>query len=749
MPERKIARVAVSGVTYWVDRPFDYLVPPELVDRAAPGVRVFVPFGRGNRRTEGLILAVQAESSRTELKAVLDVLDEEPIVSEAQIRLLIWLRERCFCTIYDGLKAMLPTGLWFDSKGACRVGDKTVRLVSLAIPAEEAILISAQKRRSAPVQSNLLRILCETGRVSVPELCAFSGAKTQSVNALEKAGLVKTEEITVFRRPSYREREATPLPELNAEQQNAYDGLREKLESGKPEAALLFGVTGSGKTAVYVHLISHALSMGKTAIMLVPEIALTPQMLETFSGYFGDKTAVLHSSLSVGERRDEWMRIKCGEARVVIGTRSAVFAPVENLGILIMDEEQEDSYRSENNPRFHTRNVAKYLCAHNNALMLLGSATPDISSMYAAQEGRYSFYRLDKRYNQMQLPSVKFVDMKRELRAGNGTSLSGELLDALRQRIESGEQSILFLNRRGTNKLINCGECGYVYECPRCSVSLTWHSANRRLICHYCGYSQKISEDICPDCGGKLNYIGTGTQKVEEELRELLPGVEILRMDADSVGAAGSHEAILSRFREEKIPILLGTQMVAKGLDFENVTLVGVISADQSLYSGDFRAAERTFSLLTQVIGRSGRGEKPGEAIIQTYTPENRVIRLAAEQDYEGFYSAELEVRRMQSAPPFCSLYRFTASGMDEAQVLRCCTEIRQQLREVLRDREDVQILGPAPLPVLRVNNRYRYSVTLACKDDRYIRGWVAQTVIQSNTNRAFRGVSVYADCEI
>lgn len=749
MSERRIARVAVSGVTYWVDRPYDYLVPPEIAESVEPGMRVFVPFGKGNRRTEGLILALQPESSRSELKSILDVLDETPIVSEAQIKLLIWLRERCFCTIYDGLKAMLPTGLWFDAKGVHRVGDKTVRLVSLAIPAEEAILISAQKRRSAPVQSNLLRILCETGQVSVPELCAFSGAKTQSVNALEKAGLVKTEEITVFRRPSYRERESTPLPELNEEQQAAYDGLLDKLESDKPEAALLFGVTGSGKTAVYVRLISYALSLKKTAIMLVPEIALTPQLLETFSAYFGDEIAVLHSSLSVGERRDEWMRIKHGEARVVIGTRSAVFAPVENLGILIMDEEQEDSYRSENNPRFHARNVAKYLCAHNNALLLLGSATPDIGSMYAAQQGIYSYYRLDRRYNQMELPSVKFVDMKRELRLGNGSSLSGELLAALRDRVEKGEQSILFLNRRGANKMINCGECGYVYECPRCSVSLTWHSANRRLICHYCGYSKKIIEDICPECGGMLNYIGTGTQKVEEELQELLPGVEILRMDADSVGAAGSHEAILRRFREEKIPILLGTQMVAKGLDFENVTLVGVISADQSLYAGDFRAAERTFSLLTQVIGRSGRGEKPGEAIIQTYTPENRVIRLAAEQDYEGFYSAELEVRRMQNAPPFSCIYSFTASGIDESQVLKCCASIRDQLREVLRGREDAQILGPAPLPVLRVNNRYRYSVTLACKDDRFIRGWVSQMLIQSNTNRAFRGVSVYADCEV
>ena len=747
MREKKIARVAVSAATYWVDRPFDYLAPPEKAAQVVPGVRVTVPFGKGNRRSEGIVLAVAAESGRGELKCILDVLDDEPVLSSEQLKLALWMRERFFCTVYDAVKAMLPVGLWFDADGSRRMGDKTVRMISLAVPAEEALAFSRQKRRSAPQQAELLRVLCETGRVAVPELCAFTGARTQSVNALVKAGLVTIEPETVYRRPEYRTGERRVLPTLNAAQQAAFDGLRARMNSGRAEAALLFGVTGSGKTAVYIRLIAAALEQGKSSILLVPEISLTPQMLETFSAYFGDNIAVLHSSLSVGERRDEWRRIKKGEARVVIGTRSAVFAPVRELGILIIDEEQEDTYKSENTPRYHARSVAKYLCAHAGALLLLGSATPDVCSMYAAQEGVYSLFRLETRYNHQELPGVQIVDMKKELRAGNGGCISSVLRAELEDNLARGEQSILFLNRRGANRLITCGECGYVYECPRCSVSLTWHSAGKRLICHYCGYTRRVDE-TCPECGGTLNFVGAGTQKAEEELRELFPDTEILRMDADAVGRAGSHEALLTRFREERIPIMVGTQMVTKGLHFENVTLVGVLSADQSLYAGDFRAGERTFSLITQVVGRSGRGERPGRAVIQTFTPENQTIQQAAQQDYEGFFRSEAELRRLQGSPPFCDLYTVTTSGVDESQVLRCCTRVRDSLLRAMQGHMEARILGPAPLPVVRVNNRYRYSVTLACRGDRTVREIVADVVIRCNTNKEFRGVSVFADSD-
>ena len=721
MHEKPIAKVAVSAATYWIDRPFDYLIPPELAESTVPGVRVVVPFGKGNRRAEGIVLALSARSEYAEIKCIQQVLDEEPVLTPLQLKLALWMRERFFCTVYDAIKAMLPVGLWFDSTGARRVSDKTVRMVSLAVPAEEALALSLQKKRSAPAQSELLRILCETGRVAVPELCAFSGTKTQSVTALEKAGLVSIETETVYRRPTYREGEKRPLPALNDAQQTVFDGLLPKLNSRTPQAALLFGVTGSGKTAVYIRLIAAALAQSRSA--------------------------VLHSSLSVGERRDEWKRIKAGEASVVIGTRSAVFAPVRDLGIMIIDEEQEDTYKSENAPRYHARSVAKYLCAHNNAFLLLGSATPNIGSMYAAKTGVYSLFRLDKRYNNMELPAVRIVDMKSELRAGNGGCISSVLRDAIQERVERGEQSILFLNRRGANKLIYCGECGHVYECPRCSVSLTWHSAARRLICHYCGYTRRVDE-ACPECGGVLNYEGIGTQKAEEELHALFPGVEVLRMDADSVSQAGGHDVLLSRFRRERIPILIGTQMVAKGLNFENVTLVGVLSADQSLYAGDFHAGERTFSLITQVVGRSGRGEKPGAAIIQTFTPGNQIITLASRQDYDGFYESELGLRQLQESPPFCDLYTITASGLDESQTLRCAAFVRDALLISLTGRPDVRILGPAPLPVLRVNNRYRYSVTLACRGDKAARAAVSDIVIRCCTDKAFRGVSIFADAE-
>ena len=747
MPDMHVAKIAVSAATYWIDKPYDYLIPPELAGMSAPGMRVVVPFGKGNRRAEGIILALSDHSDNKEIKSVQQLLDDEPVLTQLQLKLALWMRERFFCTVYDAVKAMLPAGLWFDSAGTRRVGDKTVRMVSLAVPAEEALALSIQKRRSAHVQAELLRILCETGRVAVPELCAFSGAKAQSVTALERAGLVTIETETVYRRPTFREGERRPLPTLNEAQQAVYDGLREKLKTQKAEAALLFGVTGSGKTSVYIRLIAAALESGKSAVLLVPEIALTPQMLETFSSHFGEKIAVLHSSLSVGERRDEWKRIKNGEATVVVGTRSAVFAPVRNLGIMIIDEEQEDTYKSENSPRYHARSVAKYLCAHSNALLLLGSATPNIVSMYAAKQGVYSLFRLDRRFNNRELPAVRIVDMKAELRMGNGGCISSVLRDAIQERVDRGEQSILFLNRRGANKLIYCGECGHVYECPRCSVSLTWHSAQKRLICHYCGYSRRV-DDFCPECGGVLKYEGVGTQKAEEELRSLFPGTEVLRMDADSVSQAGGHDVLLSRFQRERIPILIGTQMVAKGLNFENVTLVGVLSADQSLYAGDFHAGERTFSLITQVVGRSGRGEKPGQAIIQTFTPGNQIITLASKQDYDGFFETELTLRQLQESPPFCDLFTVTASGLDEAQVLRCATVIRDELLNRLVGRSDVRVLGPAPLPVVRVNNRYRYSVTLACHGDRTARAVVSSIIVKCCTDKEYRGVSVFADVE-
>lgn len=810
------AKIAVAAASYWIDRDYDYLIPADLLDKAVPGVRVVVPFGRGNRRTEGIILSLgQPKDRGTELKVISSVLDDSPVLSPDMLRLAVWVRNRYFCTVYDVVHAMLPAGLWyrmeaaysllpgvdrktayeaagaseqeklildavFAHKGKCplsdlrrvfepadparalaslvkkkilqtdsrekrRVGDKKVRMVSLAVSPEEAQSLAARREKRAPLQAAVLRLLCTLDRVSLSELSYFTGASSAVVKSLEKAAVIVCTQEDVFRRPSVISREPQPIPPLNEEQSAAYEGILSLYDGERASASLLYGVTGSGKTTVYVHLINEMLRRGRSAILLVPEIALTPQMIRIFTSYFGDTVAVLHSSLAVGERYDEWKRIREGSARLVIGTRSAVFAPCRDLGLIIIDEEQEYTYKSENTPCYHARDVAKYRAVSCGGALVLGSATPDLDTMYRAREGKYHFFRLDHRFNDRLLPSVEIVDMRSELRAGNGTDLSSRLLEELRRNVGRGEQSILFLNRRGTAGLVVCRECGYTYTCPNCSVHLTWHSRSRRFICHHCGYSRPEDEH-CPDCGGVLDHIGTGTQRLEDTLREALPGVEVLRMDADSVAPSGSHEKLLSEFREKKIPILLGTQMVTKGLDFENVTLVGVISADQALYCGDYRAAERCFSLITQVVGRSGRGLKPGRALIQTFTPRNQVIRLAAAQNYEGFYASEIELRRLQYCPPFADIVTVTATGLDESGVLRCCRYVRDRLAGELESREDVKLLGPAPLPVVRVNNRYRYRVTLHCAFDKEIRALISDVLIRCNTAKEFKGLSVFAD---
>ncbi len=744
MPDVTIAKIAVSGIPFRLDRPFDYAIPMDMKEKVQPGVRVEVPFTRANRRTEGIVLALAPIGAYEKLKPISEVLDEAPILTQAQIKLALWMHERFFCTVYEAVKAMLPAGLWFKN-GKRRVSDKYVTMAALAVPAEEAAEAAEQKRRRAPQQSELLRTLCAIGRAALPDLREFTGASLQSVRALRDAGLISLEDVPVYRRPEAPEGERQPLPKLNSEQTKAFKGILKLAGGKKASGALLFGVTGSGKTTIYIRLIAEMRRRGKTAILLVPEIALTPQMLRTFSSHFGDDIAVLHSSLSAGERLDEWRRIKNGEAGVVIGTRSAIFAPAEDLGIIIIDEEQEDSYKSENAPRYHARDVAKFRCAQDNALLLLGSATPDVESRWRAEQGSYAYFTLSRRFNEQSMPSVEIVDMKRELRRGNGSSISERLRSEISENLERGEQSILFLNRRGANKLITCVDCGFTYSCPNCSVSLTYHSFSRRLMCHHCGYTHRLDEH-CPECGGTLKYVGTGTQKLEEELHGLFPDTPVLRMDTDTVAPAGGHDVLLERFQTERIPIMVGTQMVTKGLNFENVTLVGVISADQSLYAGDYRATERTFSLITQVVGRSGRFEKPGRAVIQTFTPENETIRQAARQDYESFYRAEIELRRLQALPPFTELLCITMSGREESLVLGCAAKARDELLDATRSESGVRVLGPAPLSVLRVNNNYRYRVTLCAPPGRGLRRFVADIVARYSSDKQFRDVSVYAD---
>jgi len=817
----RVAKIALTAAAYVMDKPYDYLVPQELAD-LAPGTRVLAPFGAGNRRSQGLVLAVEERESEPErkLKYILAKLDEEPVLDAEGLRLALWVRERWFCTVGEAVRAMLPAGLIYSLRdcyrlapgvdlaqalsaagrsarerqivelaagrggveaGAIReafgtkdpgsalrallgkgiltletsaargVGDKREKLVRLAVTPEEALAQVAPRRRTGPLRYAVVELLAGAGEAGAREVCYFTGATGATLRSLEKSGLITVTEREVFRRP-----EPDRLPEpspivLNEEQERAFQGLDALARKGEGAVALLYGVTGSGKTQIYLRLIQKALERGRAALMLVPEIALTPQVTALFTAYFGQKVAVLHSALSAGERYDEWKRARRGEARVVVGTRSAVFAPLENLGLIILDEEQEGSYKSENVPRYHARDVAKYRARRSGAVLVLGSATPSVETMYQAQQGEYHLFTLSRRYNTRSLPSVYIADMREELRKGETSPLSAPLRRALEENLNRGEQSILFLNRRGASRMALCAACGQAPMCPRCSAYLTYHADNHRLMCHYCGYSRPVPRR-CPVCGGPLEFVGAGTQMVEQALRELFPGQEVLRMDADTTGAAHSHEKLLSRFRDERVPILVGTQMVAKGLDFENVTLVGVICADQGLYIDDYRAGERTFSLVTQVVGRAGRGSKTGRAVIQTFTPDNDVITAAARQDYKGFYDQELELRRVRRCPPFASVFRLTVSGREERQVLRVCHLLRESLLGWLRLSAYAalrcQVLGPAPAAVTKVNNRYRYHLSLTARNTRTMRELTAHLVRCAQADRTNRGVSVTADVD-
>ena len=647
-----IAKVAVSAANFAIDKPYSYFVPQGM--HLESGMRVIVPFGRGNRLCEGVVLAVEPYREET-LKSIETVLDETPLVDEIMLRLAAFMRDRYFCTFYEAVRAMLPAGLWFQVKETYRLtedrswqekscrnpvaqklleaileagdawdgaslrkltteeefekaisyllkkkwitgdkdfirktGDKTEQVATLASSAEEALEYASKRPKSAIQQKNVLELLCGIGSASVKEICYFTGAKPGTLKRLAELGYVALSE-----KPVLRCREIVPAKidremELNEEQSAAFKGLYDQLIAPQPGAALLHGVTGSGKTAVYIRLIQACLEREKHAILLVPEIALTPQLLGLMAAWFGPNVAVLHSSLPATERYDQWKRVRSGEAKVVVGTRSAVFAPCKNLGLIILDEEQEHSYKSENNPRYSAKEVALWRGVKEKTLVLLGSATPSVETMYHAQKGDYRLYTMKHRYGGRSLPKVEIVDMRRELERGNDASVSYTLQDAIGLTTEKGQQSILFLNRRGNSRALVCVDCRESPECPRCSARLTYHSANNRLMCHYCGHSQQVT-DRCPTCGGPMKQVGSGTQKVEQELLELFPGREVARMDADTVNAVNTHEVILNRFRQENIPVLVGTQMVAKGLDMPNVTLVGVLDGDLSLYSDSYR----------------------------------------------------------------------------------------------------------------------------------------------------------------
>ena len=636
-----------------------------------------------------------------------------------------------------------------ESEFARRTNDKTEKIAILVSSAEEALEYAHSRPKSAAMQRAVLELMCSVGSAAVKDICYYTGATPATVKRLAQLGYLELSERPVLRCRQIKPANISGELILNAQQQAAFDGLQAQMASEKPGSALLHGVTGSGKTAVYISLIRKCLEEGRQAMLLVPEIALTPQLLGLMAAYFGDRVAVLHSSLPATERYDQWKRIRSGEAGVVVGTRSAVFAPCKDLGLVILDEEQEHSYKSENSPRYDAREVALWRGIKENALVLFGSATPSVETMYRAKNGTYQLYTLTGRYNGRPLPKVEIVDMRQELKQGNDLSVSYALQDAIGQTAEKGKQTILLLNRRGNSRALVCVDCRETPECPRCNARLTYHSANERLMCHYCGHSQKVT-DRCPSCGGPMKRVGTGTQKVQQELQSLFGDLPISRMDADTVSAANTHEQILDKFRKEKIPVLIGTQMVAKGLDMPDVTLVGVLDADLSLYTDSFRAAETTFNMLTQVVGRAGRGEAEGRAMIQTVAPEHKVITLAAKQDYESFYEMELNLRRIQSCPPFGDLVTVTFTGQDEAQLLRGAAKFRESLVSCMKlteyQKEKCTVLGPAPCPVPKINYNYRYRLTLRCTLTKPLRALLAHMLRQFSQDREHRGVTAFID---
>ena len=806
-----IGKIAVSAANFAIDKPYSYYAPDAMA--LQPGMRVQVPFGRGNRSAEGIVLSVEP-GQPDGLKAVQCSLDNQPVLSDTMLRLAAFMRDRYFCTFFDAARAMLPAGLWFDKKESYsltedrswqeqklrqadalqllqlldqgitdrdqllqsleaealdqalsylmrkkwvvaqqnllrRTGDKTEQIATLAASPEEAMAFANSRPRSAAMQRSVLELMCSIGSAAVKEICYYTGAKPPVVKRLAELGY-----LTLSQREVLRCREIKPAKLdgpliLNDEQQAVVSGLQAQMQQPDPGVALLYGVTGSGKTAVYIRLIQTCLEQEKQAMLLVPEIALTPQLLGVMAAYFGQQVAVLHSSLSATERYDQWKRVRSGEAKVVVGTRSAVFAPCPNPGILILDEEQEHSYKSENNPRYDAKEVAMWRGLREKCLVLLGSATPSVETMYQAKIGTYRLYTLKNRYNGRPLPKVQIVDMRQQLQLGNDLSVSYDLQDAIGQTMEANKQTILFLNRRGNSRALVCVDCRQTPECPRCSAKLTYHSANERLMCHYCGHSQKAAQR-CDACGGPMKRLGTGTQKVQQELESLFPEQKVLRMDADTVSAANTHEKILDQFKDEKIPVLLGTQMVAKGLNLPDVTLVGVLDADLGLYTDSYRAAETTFNMLTQVVGRAGRGDAAGQALIQTVNPEHRVIGLAANQDYDGFYELEIGLRQVQQCPPFGDLALVTFSGLDERAVLHGAALFRDSLKAVLKQpdyqQEQCTVLGPAPCPVPKINYHFRYRLTLRCKMTMPLRRLLAHMLRQFSQDKQNRGISAFVD---
>ena len=727
----KTVGVAVSNATFHFDKLYTYAVMPDQQDTVRLGSMVLVPFGRGSRARMGVVLACDAEPESAKLKFLFDVAPASACLTPELLRLVHFLKERTFCTYYEAVKAVIPYGAQYKptvaedgvtpvlQKQLVRHTENAYKLVGTLPPkprptakqlAAVALLAGGERTLSALEEKGISRAVLDN-------LCAKGVLECSKVNKsidLYSSIPLKNEPIL-----------------LTEEQQAAYDALLPGLEDAAPHSALLYGVTGSGKTLVFLKLIEHCLQMGRRALVLVPEISLTPQMILRLKSQFGKRVAVQHSALNHTERLLQWQMIQDGGADIVVGTRSAIFSPLENIGLVIIDEEQEHTYRSESAPRYSAHEVARQRAAENGALLLLASATPSTESYYAAQHGRTQLVRLTKRYGGNPLPKVQIVDMRAELASGNPREISLAMEDAIRHNLEAGKQTILLLNRRGYQTVAQCEDCREVLKCQKCSVPMVYHKSAHKLLCHYCGSQLDPPPARCPACGGKLQYRGFGTQKVEEELAKLFPEARILRMDQDTTAAKDAHEKLLAKFARHEYDIMVGTQMVAKGLDFEDVTLVGVLGIDSLLFAQGFRAYETVFSLVTQVVGRSGRAKDPGFAIIQTTDPDNPVLNLAAAQDYDAFFEQEIAYRKLGLYPPFCGLCVVGFAGPKESEVARASARFAALLGRQAAKQPDLplRVLGPTPGSIEKINDSYRYKLTVKCRNDRRFRDLIRETL--------------------
>ena len=807
--KRLVVNVAVQNSVYHFDREYGYVVPTNIQIQDLTGYRVLVPFSQYNRKIQGYVVKsyYEDEQKLSKFKSIIGVLDDTPLLSEEMIKTAYFVKDRCFCTLYDAIKTMLPTGIKYNIK-TIYINNKSFKASENMLNAEETLVLdyielkkSAEKDKLVvdlslenieeilskleniqaikkdysavrkvkdatykmvrlidenpsckltPKQKDAVEALQKMGEISLKEFCYYSGTTKAVCDNLSKKGIVEYFEEEVMRTPkSIINKLDDSKINLTDEQLNAYNQLLERYNIHKPNVSLLYGITGSGKTSVFLSLISKVISEGKDVILMVPEIALTPQMINLFTAKFGKNVAVFHSALSLGERLDEWKRVKNGLAKIAVGTRSAVFAPFQNLGLIIMDEEQEYTYKSDSTPRYHAREVAKLRCVNNNCLLLLSSATPSVESYYKAKKGQYSLSMLKNRYGNAKLPNVLTADMNIELEQGNTTGYSSVLLQAIEDNLNDKKQSIILMNRRGYNTFVTCRSCKEVVSCQNCSISLTYHSSNNRLMCHYCGYSMPM-QDSCEKCGStKLNYGGMGTQKAEQTLAEIFPSAKILRIDADATMTKNSHEKLFKSFEDGNYDIMIGTQMVAKGLNFPNVTLVGVLNADQMLYSDDYRSAERTFSLLTQVVGRSGRGEHKGRAIIQTYSPENSIIYLSAEQNYEAFYESDIVLRKTMLYPPFADICMVGFVGEDDVRVLEVAKEFTKKICETIKTKHKeipFRALGPTSATVKKVSNKYRYKLLIKFKNSSVFRKILSQMLIEFGRDKKYKGTLIYVD---